>query len=147
MLFTKDHQVALPMAEFRASVRGFRPKPDPGCVGKHEISRLTGASWPPPPSALRQVAGQILALAGGRVDPGMDGLMAKPVPTAWFDAEPAGDLLGRPALSQPLDRRRAQLRMPRELALSGTAIGRELPRRHWPLGSKPDHPIDLMTPP
>lgn len=133
MFLAKDHQVAFPMAELGAIVRGFRPEPDPGGVGEHETSRLARAPPATLAAAFRQMAGQILALAGGRVDLGMDGLVAKPVPNACSTLSRPAICSGDQPLPQPIDHRRAQLRVPRELALSGTASDRELPRRHRPV--------------
>ena len=100
--------------------------PDPRVLREHGapgLPGMTGSAAAPP---ARKMPGQLLALAPGAVDEPVDRLVAEPVWRAGLDAQPPGDLLGRPAGAQAIDHCVAQRGVPLELGARTASSRREI---------------------
>lgn len=78
-------------------------------------------AWPAPRPTLGQIMPKLHLLAVARIGKAVDRLVADPR-RASLEVQPAGDLLWRPAMLDPLDDRRSQARETRQLAISATAL-------------------------
>jgi len=97
-----DDEVAFPMANVGAGFDVFRSIVDRGAV----FDRIAGGSRPARSSALvtaGQIAPEVLALVGGAIDEGVDGLELQGAQTALVAGlEPSGNLFGRPSFRKTI---------------------------------------------
>ena len=133
VLLAEDHEIALPVAELGAAPDGLGAVPDRHVVREHGASGLPGEPRPAAPAPLRQVPRQLLALAFAGVDEPVDRLVAQPVRRRGLGPEPAGDLLGRPARTKPIDHRVPQPWVALELRACIAAPRGEALRRQRPV--------------
>src|SRR5208282_2210826 len=107
-----DDEVALPMAGLAAAFNGLRTIMDRRSI-LDGVARGSGAPRATAFVATRQITPQGLGLLCGPIDEGVDCLAADgPQPRFVPGFQPAGDLLGRPSLAEPIptNRRKAASR-------------------------------------
>src|SRR5271168_4248309 len=97
-----DDEVALPVAGLAAAFNGLRTIMDRRSI-LDGVARGSGATRATAFVATRQITPQGLGLLCGPIDEGVDCLAADgPQPRFVPGFQPAGDLLGRPSLGEPI---------------------------------------------
>ena len=106
-----DDEVSFPMANVGAGFDVFRPIVDGGAV----FDRIARGFRPARPSALvtaGQIAPEELALAGGAIDKGIDGLEPQGAQAALIAGlEPSGNLFWRPSFRKTIADQSSQRRI------------------------------------
>lgn len=105
---------------------------------KDKASRLAGIAGLPFAATLGQVATELLGLTVFGIDVTVDRLMADPLAMA-FVTQASSNLLGRPAVFQPLDHGEAQAFVPDQLALPRPARCGQTLRIHVPISRRHRH--------
>ena len=98
-----EHEITLPVAAFSAGLNpgGTVVNGAPVLDGAAGLARRAASAFGP---GTRQQLPQPAGPLGGRMQPGVDGLMADVAKPRLIAApQPAGDLFRRPVLVQPLD--------------------------------------------